>query len=71
MGLDPEGVEVMGAILEAPLRVLQDPASQRTEPTSYEGRPVVGPYYLLDGHVVWGTTGRLLRVLLSYLDPER
>ena len=47
-------------VLSVPLDALLDPANRRTEVWMLHGRPVKVPFFLLDGHIVWGATAMIL-----------
>lgn len=66
--LRPDGREIE-RVVEIPLRQLRDPACFREELWERGGalHPVV--FYTCGEHVVWGTTGRILRDLLTTLFP--
>jgi len=62
----PERGEV-ARVLELPLAGLRD--GRRFRPLVRQGMPVPTVHYVLDGHLVWGATARMLHQLLGRLAP--
>jgi 8-oxo-dGTP pyrophosphatase MutT (NUDIX family) len=56
-------------LIELPLASLNDPAVYHQENWQHKGRSVPVDFYTLDGYVVWGMTGSILRQLLQRLSP--
>lgn len=61
---DPEEVE---AVFSVPLRQLLDPATVRVELWERRGIKMHVPFFLLEGHKVWGATAILLSELVARL----
>ena len=59
--------EEVAEILEVPLSLLLDPATRHEEPWEIQGYHVEVPYYLVDGHKVWGATAMMLSDFLERL----
>jgi 8-oxo-dGTP pyrophosphatase MutT (NUDIX family) len=57
----------IATIFSAPLALLADPAIHRVEEREWQG--VVYPlhFFEVDGHVIWGATGYMVRLFLDYL----
>ncbi len=60
----PDPYEV-AALIEAPLRLLLDPATRHVEPWILRGRQIEVPYFALGEHAVWGATAMILSELLA------
>lgn len=56
-------------LLELSLRRLNDPQIYHQENWQHQGRQVPVDFYSLDGQVVWGMTGGVLKQLLLRLKP--
>ncbi|MDX1614501.1 MAG: CoA pyrophosphatase [Candidatus Promineifilaceae bacterium] len=54
-------------IVEVPLSHLLDPATRREEPWVLHGFEVMVPYFMVDGHKVWGATAMMLSEFLERL----
>jgi hypothetical protein len=54
-------------IIEVPLAHLLDPATYQEELREIRGFQVEVPYYLVDGHKVWGATAMMLSEFLERL----
>jgi 8-oxo-dGTP pyrophosphatase MutT (NUDIX family) len=63
---EPDHTEV-AELLEVPLDRLVDPAARREEEWVRQGQPVQVPFYLLDGHKVWGATAMILAEFAALL----
>lgn len=62
---EPTSAEVAACVV-LPLAALSDPANFDTERRSGpDGEGVTLPFFRVDGHVVWGLTGHVLRTLLE------
>jgi 8-oxo-dGTP pyrophosphatase MutT (NUDIX family) len=69
----PNAVEV-AQVLEVPLRRLLHPAARREKAKRRDGTTVQIPYFLVQGHHVWGATAMILGEFLEILrsgDPSR
>lgn len=69
----PDAVEV-AQVLEVPLCHLLDPATRREKTQQRDGAIRHIPYYLVQGHHVWGATAMMLSEFLEILrsgDPSR
>jgi 8-oxo-dGTP pyrophosphatase MutT (NUDIX family) len=64
---DPDPREV-AELLEVPLHLLLDPATQREEDWIWRGAPLHVPFYAVGGHKVWGATAIVLAEFLALLD---
>lgn len=62
----PDALEV-AELLQVPLRHLADPATERQETRQRYGLPVQIPYFLVQGHQVWGATAMVLSEFLALL----
>jgi len=62
----PDGVEV-AEVLEVPLRLLADPATVRRETWQRDELTMQVPYFLVQGHRVWGATAMVLSEFLAIL----
>jgi len=60
-------VDEVAEILEVPLAHLVDPATYREEMWEIRGFQVEVPYFLVDGHKVWGATAMMLSEFLERL----
>jgi 8-oxo-dGTP pyrophosphatase MutT (NUDIX family) len=60
----PDPYEV-AELIEAPLRVLLDPATRRVEPWVVRNRQVEVPYFAFGEHAIWGATAMILNELLA------
>jgi 8-oxo-dGTP pyrophosphatase MutT (NUDIX family) len=75
VGLIPAGMEFtpepgeIEALIELPLKALNNPAIYHQEDWQHRGRPVPVDFYHLDGHQIWGMTGGILKQLLARLGP--
>lgn len=58
-------------ILEVPLRQLLDPAVRREEIWQIRRYNVLVPYFLINGHKVWGATAMMLSELVERLQSVR
>jgi len=58
----------VAALLEAPLRGLLDPSWRRTETWCLRGEQVKVPFFLVNGHKVWGATVMVLSELATMLE---
>ena len=56
-------------LIELPLVALNDPAVYHQENWQHQGRSLPVDFYTLDGYVIWGMTGGILRQLLQRLAP--
>lgn len=56
-------------LIELPLEALNDPLIYHQESWQHKGRSVPVDFYTLNGYVVWGMTGGVLRQLLQRLNP--
>lgn len=57
----------VAAVLELPLARLQE--GRRYRPLPRQGLPVPTAHYVVDGHLVWGATARMLGQLLRRIAP--
>ena len=64
--LEPDPREIETLFL-APLPVLADPQRHRTEKHRWREFEFDIHYYDYDGHVIWGATGYMLHLLLTFL----
>ncbi len=62
--LQPEEV---AEVIEAPVDHLADPANVRRETWHYGARDVDVPFYIFEGHKIWGATAMVLAELLALL----
>lgn len=62
----PDEIE---ALIELPLARLADPAIYHREDWQHKGRSLPVDFYTLDGQVIWGMTGAVLKELLEKLKP--
>ena len=60
----------VAALVEAPLRLLADPAIVHSETRDLRGQAVHIPYFAVQGHKVWGATALVLAQLLGRIYPE-
>lgn len=56
-------------LIELPLQRFADPRIYHQENWQHKGRSIPLDFYTLDGYVVWGMTGGILRQLLERLSP--
>jgi hypothetical protein len=54
-------------VIEIPLEHLRDPVNCHEEIWTIRGVPVRVPFYLFEGHKVWGATAMVLAELLELL----
>ncbi len=66
----PDPREV-AAIIETPLARLLDPAARGEEEWELRGLRMMVPYFLVDGHKVWGATAMMLSELVERLRATR
>ena len=64
---DPDPREV-AELLEVPLHLLLDPATQREEDWIWRGAPLHVPFYAVGGYKVWGATAIVLAEFLALLN---
>jgi 8-oxo-dGTP pyrophosphatase MutT (NUDIX family) len=57
----------IASLIEAPLDDFLVRGALRTEPVVRAGLPVIRFYYLIQGHIVWGATARILTQLFSVI----
>ena len=57
-------------VIEAPLRLLLDPETQRSEVWQLRGQPTEVPFYAIGSHKVWGATAMILAELLALLNSS-
>lgn len=62
--LDPGEI---AELIELPLAGLNDPRVYHQENWQHQGRSLPVDFYRLDGHVIWGMTGSILKQLLQRL----
>ena len=67
--LTPSVAEV-AEVIEAPLATLADPATYHSEVWERMGTAHTIHFYDIDGHRIWGLTGRILYTLLALLPAE-
>jgi 8-oxo-dGTP pyrophosphatase MutT (NUDIX family) len=65
----PDPIEV-DTLLEVPLIHLADPATRREEDWDWRGARIHVPFFLVDGHKVWGATAIILAEFLVLLATE-
>lgn len=58
-------------LLEVPLAHLLDPTNRHEEPWNFRGFEMSVPFYLVNGHKVWGATAMMLSELLERLRAIR
>jgi len=56
-------------LIELPLTALKDPTVYHQENWQHKGRSIPVDFYTLDGYVIWGMTGGILKQLLQRLEP--
>ncbi|WP_020674638.1 CoA pyrophosphatase [Geopsychrobacter electrodiphilus] len=56
-------------LIELPLRALNNPQIYHQEDWQHRGRSIPVDFYTLDGYVIWGMTGTILKDLLQRLVP--
>jgi len=56
-------------LIELPLRSFADPQVYHQENWQHKGRHVPVDFFTVEGHVVWGMTGGILKQLLARLAP--
>ncbi len=64
--LDPGEI---AELIELPLAALSDPQIYHQENWQHQGRNMPVDFYTLDGNVIWGMTGGILKQLLQRLSP--
>jgi len=57
--------EEVGQVLQVPLALLLDPATQQTEMRRLDDTDIEVPYYAVAGHTVWGATAMMLAEFLA------
>ena len=62
--------EEVGQVLQVPLALLLDPATQQTEMRRLDDTDIEVPYYAVAGHTVWGATAMMIAELLAVFRGE-
>ena len=57
-------------LLEVPLQLLLDPATQREEDWTWRGEPLHVPFYAVGKHKVWGATAIIIAEFLALVKRE-
>jgi 8-oxo-dGTP pyrophosphatase MutT (NUDIX family) len=57
----------VAAVIETPLRLLLDPATRAEEEWELRGLRMAVPFFLVDGHKVWGATAMMLSEFVERL----